>query len=38
MVRTCFRIATFRRSINAQLKELGLNNESEITDLIDENE
>jgi N12 class adenine-specific DNA methylase len=32
-----FRIATFRRSINAQLKDLGFNNESEITDLIDEN-
>jgi N12 class adenine-specific DNA methylase len=32
-----FRIATFRRSINAQLEEIGVNNESEITDTIDEN-
>ena len=32
-----FRIATFRRSINAQLKELAFNSESEITDLFDEN-
>jgi len=32
-----FRIATFRRSINASLKELGYNSDSEVTDLIDEN-
>lgn len=32
-----FRIATFRRSVNAQLKEWKVENESQIGDLIDEN-